>query len=132
MVEHTLFPPKDKLKGATASESFFSVWAQRIVTFNIFCLTLLFFRSTSLGSALQMLRGLFDFTWRTEYAAAFATLCVFALPLLGVDLLMEANEQEYPFAKARYTVRTALAAAALIVLVLFTGNDSNAFIYFQF
>jgi len=29
-------------------------------------------------------------------------------------------------------VRTALAAAALIVLVLFTGNDSNAFIYFQF
>src|SRR3989442_956031 len=132
LVEHTVFPPKDKLGEATSPESLFSVWAQRIVTFNIFCLTLLFFRSISLGSALQMLRGLFDFTWRAEYAAAFATLCVFALPLLAVDLLMEASEQEYPFAKAPYEVRTAMVAAALIVLVLFTGNDSNAFIYFQF
>src|SRR5436189_1837630 len=132
LVEHTVFPPKDKLGEATSPESLFSVWAQRIVTFNVFCLTLLFFRSTSLGSALQMVRGLFDLSWRTEYAAAFATLCVFALPLLAVDLLMEANEQEYPFAKAPYKVRTAMAAAALIVLVLFTGNDSNAFIYFQF
>src|SRR2546422_499523 len=132
LVEHTVFPPKDKLGEATSPESLFSVWAQRIVTFNIFCLTLLFFRSTSLGSALQMLRGLFDFTWRAEYAAAFATLCVFALPLLAVDLLMEASEQEYPLAKAPYKVRTAMVAAALIVLVLFTGNDSNAFIYFQF
>ena len=132
LVEHTVFPPKDKLGEATSPESLFSVWAQRIVTFNIFCLTLLFFRSTSLGSALQMLRGLFDSTWRAEYAAAFATLCVFALPLLAVDLLMEASEQEYPLAKAPYKVRTAMVAAALIVLVLFTGNDSNAFIYFQF
>src|SRR3989441_2628619 len=132
LVEHTVFPPKDKLGEATSPESLFSVWAQRIVTFNILCLTLLFFRSTSLGSALQMLRGLFDFTWRAEYAAAFATLCVFALPLLAVDLLMEASEQEYPLAKAPYKVRTAMVAAALIVLVLFTGNDSNAFIYFQF
>src|SRR5881628_395953 len=132
LVEHTVFPPKDKLGEATSPESLFSVWAQRIVTFNIFCLTLLFFRSTSLGSALQMLRGLFDSTWRAEYAAAFATLCVFALPLLAVDLLMETSEQEYPLAKAPYKVRTAMVAAALIVLVLFTGNDSNAFIYFQF
>src|SRR5437773_1437203 len=132
LVEHTVFPSKDKLGEATSAVSFFSVWVQRIVTFNIFCLTLLFFRSTSLGAALQMLRGLLDFTWRTEYAAAFATFCVFALPLLAVDLLMEASEQEYPFAKAPYKARTAMAAAALIVLVLFTGNDSNAFIYFQF
>src|SRR5881296_308550 len=131
LVEHTVFPPKEKL-GATWPQSFFRLWTQRIVTFNIFCLTLLFFRAPSLGSALRLLGGLFDFTWRPEYGAAFATLSVFALPLLAVDLMMEANEQEYPFAKASYTVRTAVAAAALIVLVLFTGNDSNAFIYFQF
>ncbi len=131
LVEHTVFPPKEKL-GATWPESFFRLWTQRIVTFNIFCLTLLFFRAPSLGSALRLLGGLFDFTWRPEYGAAFATLSVFALPLLAVDLMMEANEQEYPFAKAPYTVRTAVAGAALIVLVLFTGNNSNAFIYFQF
>src|SRR5436189_430859 len=132
LVEHTVFPPKDKLGEATSPESLFSVWAQRIVTFNIFCLTLLFFRSTSLGSALQMLRGLFDFTWRAEYAAAFATLCVFALPLLAVDLLMEASDQVYPLAKAPYKVRAARVAAAHLVLVLLSGDDCNAFIYFQF
>src|SRR2546429_4557418 len=33
LVEHTVFPPKDKLGEATSPESLFSVWAQRIVTF---------------------------------------------------------------------------------------------------
>src|SRR5437867_2658130 len=32
LVEHTVFPPKDKLGEATSPESLFSVWAQRIVT----------------------------------------------------------------------------------------------------
>src|SRR5438552_14603088 len=108
LVEHTVFPPKEKLGAANPDESLFSAWAQRIVTFNILCLTLLFFRSTSLGSALQMLRGLFDFTWRAEYAAAFGTFCVFGLPLPAVDLLVLHHEQEYTLAKATYKVRTAM------------------------
>lgn len=132
LVEHILFPPKDKQQEATSPDGFFSVWVQRIVTFNVFCVTLLFFRATSLGAAVEMLGGLSNFAWRSEYAAAFTMLFVFALPLLMVDLLMEAGGREYPFAKAPYAVRTALAAAAVIVLALFTGNDSNAFIYFQF
>jgi alginate O-acetyltransferase complex protein AlgI len=132
LVEHTVFPPKDRLREASSPDSFFSVWAQRIVTFNVFCLTLLFFRATSLSSALEMLGGLSDFTWRSEYAAAFGVLLVFALPLLMVDLLMEASGVEYPFAKAPYPVRAAITVAALMVLAFFTGNDANAFIYFQF
>src|SRR5207244_4266606 len=62
LVEHTVFPPKDKLGEATSPESLFSVWAQRIVTFNIFCLTLLFFQSTSLSSTLTMLHALLPAT----------------------------------------------------------------------
>jgi D-alanyl-lipoteichoic acid acyltransferase DltB (MBOAT superfamily) len=132
LVEHALFPRKDKLRDATSPEGFFSVWAQRIVTFNIFCLTLLFFRATSLGAALQMLGGMSNLAWRSEYAAAFTMLFVFSMPLLIVDLLMESSGEEYPLAKASYAMRTAIAAAALVVLALLTGADSNAFIYFQF
>lgn len=109
-----------------------SVWGQRIVTFHLFCLSLVFFRAPSLSSALELLGGVFNFTWRSEYGSAFFVLCVFSLPLFLVDLLLEANNEEYPFAKAPYAVRTGLAAAALFLLAFFSGNDLNAFIYFQF
>ena len=134
LVEHVIFPPKDKdkVREANSPDSLLSVWTQRILTFNVFCLTLLFFRATSLRAAVDMLVGLSNFAWRSEYAGAFAMLFVFAMPLLIVDLLMESSGEEYLFAKASYAMRTALAVGALIVLAFFTGNDSNAFIYFQF
>jgi hypothetical protein len=59
-------------------------------------------------------------------------LCVFSVPLFLVDLLLEAKNQEYPFAEAPYAVRTGLAATALLLLAFFSGNDLNTFIYFQF
>jgi hypothetical protein len=52
--------------------------------------------------------------------------------LLLADLLLEASKQEYPFATAPYAVRTGLAAAAFLVLALFSGSNLNAFVYFQF
>jgi len=47
-------------------------------------------------------------------------------------LLMEASNEEYPFANASYAVRTALATVSLVVLALFSGSNLNAFVYFQF
>src|SRR5256712_5825662 len=131
LVEHAFLPPQKKVGEANSQDGFFSTWVQRIITFNVFCLTLLFFRATSLRAAVQLLGGLFNFAWRSEYAAAFAMLFVFSLPLLMVDLFMEASGEEYPLAKGPYALRTALATCALVVLAFFTGNDSNAFIYFQ-
>lgn len=109
-----------------------SLWAQRILTFNIFCLSLAFFRAPSLRAATEFLAGLSNFAWRSEYATAFLMLCVFSVPLFAVDLLLEASSEEYPFAKASYALRTTLASAALIVLALFSGNSFNAFVYFRF
>jgi hypothetical protein len=133
--ERYFFPAKANLKDAALpqhSTGVFSLWAQRILTFNVFCLSLAFFRAASLTSAVQFLGGLSNFAWRTEYASAFFMLCLFSIPLFVVDLLMEASNQEYPFAAASYSVRTALAAFTLIILALFSGNSLNAFIYFQF
>jgi hypothetical protein len=59
-------------------------------------------------------------------------LCLFSIPLFAVDLLLEATGQEYPFATSPYALRTAFAAAALVVLALFSGSNLNAFVYFQF
>src|SRR5256712_3788189 len=134
-VERYFFPAKTKPGDAVLplrSTSFFSLWAQRILTFNIFCLSLAFFRATSLASAVQFLAGLSNFAWRSEYASAFSMLCLFSIPLFVVDLLLEASNHEYPFASAPYAVRTGLAAFALVVLALFSGNSLNAFVYFQF
>jgi alginate O-acetyltransferase complex protein AlgI len=136
-IERLLFPP---MATANATDgvprarivNFLSVWGQRILTFNIFCLSLAFFRAPSLSSATQFLSGMSNFAWRSEYLSAFLLLSLFAIPLFVTDLLMEASGQEYPFANASYAFRTGLVAAALLVLALFSGNNFNAFVYFRF
>jgi hypothetical protein len=95
-------------------------------------LSLAFFRATSLSAALHFLAGLSNFTWRSEYLTAFLILSLFTVPLFIADLLLESSNQEYPFANASYVLRTGVAAAAAVVLALFSGNTFNAFIYFRF
>jgi alginate O-acetyltransferase complex protein AlgI len=109
-----------------------SVWAQRIVVFNLFCLSLAFFRAPSLTEAITFLGGLSNLAWRSQYASAFIMLALFSLPLFAVDLALERANAEYPFARFSYAYRTGAAAAALLVLAFFSGTDVNAFIYFQF
>src|SRR6266436_5920276 len=134
-IERLILPSK---KGAIAAAQpkrfagFLSIWGQRILTFNLFCLSLAFFRATSLHAATQFLSGLSDLSWRSEYATAFLMLSLFAIPLFAADLLMESGNQEYPFANASYAFRTALATAAFVVLALFSGSSLNAFVYFRF
>jgi alginate O-acetyltransferase complex protein AlgI len=134
-VERFFFPFKKKEADAVLlglSPAFFAVWARRILTFNIWCLSLAFFRSSSLTSAVKLLGGLFHYAWRSEYAAALTMLCSFSIPLFFVDLLLESRNEEYPFAEAPYAVRTALAVIALVVLAIFSGTKFSTFIYFQF
>src|SRR6266702_3743903 len=122
-IERRLFPAAKEHGEATQPRRFagvLSLWAQRVVTFNIFCLSLAFFRATSLSSAVQFLAGLSNFSWRSEYASAFLMLCLFSVPLFVVDLLMEASNQEYPFANASYALRTGLATVALFALAFFS------------
>jgi D-alanyl-lipoteichoic acid acyltransferase DltB (MBOAT superfamily) len=134
-VERYFFPSKARPGDSFLAErpvGLLSVWLERILTFNILCLSLTFFRASSLGAATQFLAGLSHFAWRSEYASALFLLCFFSLPLFLVDLWLEASDQEYPFANASYAVRTGLATAALVVLALFSGSNLNAFVYFKF
>ena len=134
-VERYFFPTKTR-PGASLSPGgvpgSFSLWAQRILTFNLLGLSLAFFRASSLREAVNFLGGLSNFAWRTEYFSAFFLLGLFSIPLFLADLLQETDNVEYPFAHSHYALRTALAALALVVLALFSGSNLNAFIYFQF
>jgi D-alanyl-lipoteichoic acid acyltransferase DltB (MBOAT superfamily) len=134
-IERLLFPSTKELGDSAQPRRFagmLSLWGQRILTFNVFCLSLAFFRATSLSAAIQFLAGLSDFAWRSEYATAFLMLSLFSVPLFVVDLLLEASNQEYPFANASYAFRTALATASFVLLALFSGSNLNAFVYFRF
>jgi alginate O-acetyltransferase complex protein AlgI len=134
-IERLLFPSTKELSDSAKPRPFvgmLSLWGQRVLTFNVFCLSLAFFRATSLSAATQFLAGLSDFAWRSEYATAFLMLSLFSVPLFVVDLLLEASNQEYPFANASYAFRTALAAASFVVLAVFSGSNLNAFVYFRF
>jgi hypothetical protein len=59
-------------------------------------------------------------------------LFLYSVPLFLIDLHLEATDQEYPFAKASYAFRSAMAASAFVALALFSGSNLNAFVYFQF
>ena len=107
-------------------------WTRRIVVFHFWALSMVFFRAESLGAAMSFLAGLSTFHWVPQYGGAIVMLCVFTLPLFVVDLMLERSEGEYPFAQRSYAMRTALAAATVVLLAIFSGNDLNAFIYFQF
>lgn len=133
--ERYLFPVRRKAKRASLSRQptgFFSLWGQRILVFHILCLSLVFFRASSLRAAVDFLAGLSNLSWRPEYLSAFLMLGLFSLPLFLVDLWQEASGHEYPFAAAPYVIRTGVGAFALVVLAFFSGSNLNAFVYFQF
>src|SRR6266576_6994145 len=134
-VERYLFPSQTKsatLPRAQTPARAFSLWGQRILTFNVLCVSLAFFRATSISTAVNFLAGLSTFAWRTEYLSAFLMLGLFTLPLFFVDLFQEGGNQEYPFATAPYAIRTVFALFSIVVLALFSGSNLNAFVYFQF
>src|SRR6184192_2912049 len=87
-IERFFFPAKTRPAAGSAPEppaGFFALWAQRILTFNILCLSLAFFRATSLHAAAAFLAGLSNFAWRPEYASAFFMLCLYSVPLFLID-----------------------------------------------
>jgi hypothetical protein len=49
-----------------------------------------------------------------------------------MDLLLEHSGEEYIFQLRSPVFRTAVAMAITVAIALFSGNQANAFIYFQF
>jgi len=124
-------------KDSTSEESRDSLfragpWVRRIVIFHLVCLAWVFFRAQSVGDALRFLAGLPSLSWRSEYLIAFKFLAFFAVPLFCVDLVNEYRREEYLFERIPERRRIAVAALVFLGLACFSGNEINAFLYFQF
>ena len=108
-------------------------WLKRIVVFHCVGIALVFFRAPSVSAAFQFLQGTTVWNWRPEYGSAAVYLVFFSLPLFFLDLALESRQEEYLFEHtAGWRIRVAGAVAASVVTLLFSANQANAFIYFQF
>jgi alginate O-acetyltransferase complex protein AlgI len=105
---------------------------KQIFIFHLVCVSWIFFRAQSLRAAWEMLKGLGRWSWRPEFPAAFLFLAVFSVPLLILDMYLEATGGEYCFSYSPVRWRVAFGLACALVIALMGANQANAFIYFQF
>jgi alginate O-acetyltransferase complex protein AlgI len=119
-------------EGRSAAPGALRQWIRRIFIFHLVGVSWIFFRAQSLRAAWEMLRGLAAWSWRPEFFTAFLFLAMFSIPLLLVDLHLEATGGEYCFESRPLRPRVAFGLACALVIAFFGANQANAFIYFQF
>lgn len=115
-----------------ASREWVRRWLLRAAVFHIFALSGVFFRSPSIEHAFAMLGGATSLALAPGLATAFIYIGIFAALMLAIDLMNERDDTEYPFEKAPFPRLAATVAGVLAAVALATGNNANAFIYFQF
>jgi D-alanyl-lipoteichoic acid acyltransferase DltB (MBOAT superfamily) len=107
-------------------------WLDRIVIFHLVCLAWIFFRAATVGGAWELVSSLSAGYWRPELLTAFEFLALFTVPLFLIDLVNEYRGEEYLLECASEPSRIVVAAVLVVALAAFSGNNLNAFIYFQF
>jgi alginate O-acetyltransferase complex protein AlgI len=116
----------------TAQPGPLRLWAKRIFIFHLVCLTWIFFRAQSVKEAIHFLGGLGVPEWRPEFLTACKFLALFSVPLFLMDLCLEVRDEEFLFQKMTPARQWAYASALVLIVALFSANEANAFIYFQF
>lgn len=108
------------------------IWIMRLVVFLLVGVGWVFFRAPTVASAWQMLAGLTVCTWRAEFLTAFQFLAFYILPMLLIDVVNEYRGEEYLLERIPEFPRVAVGTLVVLAIILFAGNEVNAFIYFQF
>ena len=135
-VQRAASAPCQALARKLRCPTFVSVPLSVLAVFFLTCLSWVFFRAESMGSALYMLKALFR--WESTAHLSFGgmrfqllrmsvVLCI----VLGVDVLSSRERVRTLYQKHPYA-RSALTGLAVLT-ILFTGSfGTNSFIYFQF
>ena len=109
-----------------------SKWLSRLITFHLVCLTWVFFRAETLGSAIAMLKHLPDLRWTPDFGWAWVFLGILVALGLCMDVLIDSEGSEYAFQHRSPVLRFGVVVAAIALVILFAGENGRAFIYFQF
>jgi D-alanyl-lipoteichoic acid acyltransferase DltB (MBOAT superfamily) len=131
---------RTKLPLRIGSSSAAAVWLKRLVVFHLVCLAWIFFRTSSISQAFHFINGFRIPAWQPELLTAFEFLALFTVPLFVLDILLEARQEEFLFQNIpKHSFQTkgvpmqwAYASLLVLVVALFSANEANAFIYFQF
>jgi alginate O-acetyltransferase complex protein AlgI len=115
-----------------SSQAFLARWGRRILIFNLVCLGWVFFRSPSVGGALELLAGISVWQWLPVYGVAIQFLAVHALALFLIDLQIEKSGAEYVLGNRAFGYRVVAGTVLCALTTLLGANQTNAFIYFQF
>lgn len=101
--------------------------------FHLTCLGWLLFRADSFAGAWAMvLRIATDFTVTPFVPAALSLMLFLALPLMGLERLVQGENAIERMAAWRWPLRGLTYAYAVIMIVFFHAESAVAFIYFQF
>jgi D-alanyl-lipoteichoic acid acyltransferase DltB (MBOAT superfamily) len=112
--------------------SFIGTWARRIVIFHLVCLAWVFFRALSLNDSMTYLGQIGSLAWSAPLVPATVMLVGFTLPFFLMDLGVERARSEYIGERSPLIVQDFIGVMIVVILVLFSAANSNAFIYFQF
>jgi D-alanyl-lipoteichoic acid acyltransferase DltB (MBOAT superfamily) len=112
-------------------------WVARVVkvfvTFQIVCVTWLFFRADSVGQAFAFLTAFGKgFAWTPAAQLGAGLLVVFAGPMLLYEAWVDAKDDLFAVTRVAWPARAVFYFALVLALMWFSAPASSEFIYFQF
>lgn len=135
---HKLLLKGKKIKYTTKPKKgyHFIKWTLKVfMTFNLVCLTWIFFRAESLSLAIDFIYNIFNLTsYRFVGIPKLASLCIFlgSLSFL-IDYFCWKNNTEIPFSENwSIWIKGFVYAGMIILMVLVGENYAQPFVYFQF
>jgi alginate O-acetyltransferase complex protein AlgI len=102
-------------------------------TFQIVCVTWLFFRAESVPQAIGFFASLFgNYAVSEITVTGYALLAFFALPMIAYEVWVERRGELFAITTVHWGWRVALYSVILLFLLWFPAPVPSEFIYFQF
>lgn len=110
-----------------------------LLTFQLVCLTWVFFRAPDISTAMQYVLGTLDLTGNQLrldnlrlVAEPLAMFCVVTLMLFVLDVPAYRKNNQVAILEWHWLLRAVLYTVLVFLILLYGGNNDVAFIYFQF